>query len=111
MALLTVATISGTASAPNKVAVNTTDTISASDIGDRGVILEVLNSSGGAITVSVSDAGTTPAGNPGTVTAQSVPAAGTRRIYVGPKNVNPATAVATLTYSSATSVTAEAYRF
>lgn len=115
MALLTVASVPATGNTPNLSAVNASDTISGSDVGDRGVILHVTNGGGGSINVTVSDPGTTPAGNvaagtpAGTVVAV---ANGTgKRIYVGPRNVNPATGVATITYSGTTSVTAEAYRY
>lgn len=111
MALLTVRTVGATASAFNLVAVNSTDAISSEAIGTRGVILDVNNGGGGSITVSISDPGATPAGNPGTVTAQTLTTGLRRQFYVGPANINPATGVATVTYSGTTTVTAEAYRY
>jgi hypothetical protein len=111
MALLTVTTLSAAGALTNLAAVNTTDTISASDIGDRGVILDVNNGAGAPITVTISDVGLTPAGNVGTPLVVTVTNATRKRIFVGPKNVNPATGVATLTYSSATTITAEAFRY
>lgn len=100
MALLIVRTVTSTGSTPAPVTCANGDTISGSDIGARGVILRVANTSGSAITVAVSDPGATAASNPGTVTPITVPATtGVREIYVGPANVNPATGVATLTYT------------
>jgi hypothetical protein len=115
MALLTVRTFQAAGGAIARIAVNSTDTISGSDIGDRGVILDVNNASGGSINVTVGDPGTTPAGNAasgspaGRVVA--VPAGAQRDIYISPRNVDPATGVATITYSSTTSVTAECTRY
>lgn len=114
MALLTVrsVTTAGTTPAPAQCASG--DTISASDIGSRGVILQVRNTTGGAITVAVSDPGTTPAGNAGTAAAVTVAATtGAKDIYVGPANVTPATQVATLTYTGtlAAGTTHEAVRY
>lgn len=115
MALLSVRTFSASGGAISRVAVNTTDTISGDAIGDRGVILDVNNASGGSINVTIGDPGTTPAGNAaagspaGRVVA--VPAGQQRDIYISPRNVDPATGVVTITYSSATSVTAEATRY
>lgn len=111
MALLTVTSISTVGAVTNLAAVNTTDTISASDVGDRGLLLEVANGAGAPMTVTISDAGTTPAGNAGTPLVVTITNATRKRIFIGPKNVNPATGVVTLTYSSATTITAEAFRY
>lgn len=110
MALLTVTPVLAAGVATNLVAVNSTDTISGNDIGQRGVILEVANGAGSPMTVSISDPGATSAGNPGTVTARTVTNGTRKRFYVGPGNVDPATGLATITYSSATTITAEAFR-
>lgn len=69
------------------------DTITANDIGDRGVIAIVANASGGSLDFRVEDPGATPAGNTaangyGVIT---VPTAATRWVYIGPKNVNGST--------------------
>lgn len=115
MALLTVRTISAAGSAVSRSAVAASDTISGSDIAERGVVLDVNNASGGSINVTIGDPGQTPAGNPATGTPAgrvvAVPAGAQRQIYVGPRNVDPSTGVATVTYSAQTSVTAEAYRY
>jgi hypothetical protein len=113
MALLTVSTITGAGAVTNLAAVSASDTISASDIGTRGVLLDVNNANAGTLTVTVSDPGTTDAGNPAAGAATTITlTTGTRkRIYVGPFNVNLSTGVATITYSPTSSVTAEAFRF
>jgi hypothetical protein len=115
MALLTPRTFVATGGAINRVAVSSSDTISGGDIGDRGVILDVNNASGGSINVTILDPGTTPAGNPATGTPAgrviAVPAGQQRDIFISPKNVDPSTGVATANYSATTSVTAEVTRY
>lgn len=115
MALLTVRSIVATGAAIARSAVAASDTIAGSVIADRGVVLDVSNASGSSINVTISDPGTTPAGNPasgspaGRVVA--VGAGAQKQIFVGPKNVDPATGFATITYSAQATVTAEAYRY
>ena len=115
MALLAVRTITAAGAAITRSAVSASDTIDGGQIGDRGVVLDVNNGSGSSINVTIGDPGLTPAGNAaagspaGRVVA--VPAGAQRQIYVGPKNVDPSTGVATITYSATTTVTAEAYRY
>jgi hypothetical protein len=90
------------------------DTISGTDIGSRGLIVRVSNTSGSSITVAVSDPGTTDAGNSPTIPTVTVPATtGVREVWVGPANVNPSTGVATLTYvgTLSASTTHEAIRY
>lgn len=114
MALLTVRTVTTAGSTPAPVQCANGDTISATDIGDRGVILRVSNASGSSITVAVSDVGTTDAGNAASVAAVTVPATtGVREIYIGKYNVNPATSLVTLTYTGtlSASTTHEAIRY
>lgn len=105
MALLTAASVTQQATAVTAAAVTTSDTISASDIGQRGCLLNIINGSGSSITVTLADPGKTPAGNSGSAAAQSVAASADRWFRLSPAHVNPATGVATVTISSATSVT------
>jgi hypothetical protein len=111
MALLTVTTVPAAGAVTALAAVASSDTISASDIGARGVVLDVNNGSGSSVTVTISDPGTTPAGNAGTARTVAVAAGARKRIFVGPGNVDPSTGVATVSYSATTSVTAEAIRY
>lgn len=106
MALITATAITAAGTAPTLAAVNTTDTV----VADDGTWLHVNNASGGAITVTISDGGSTPGGNPASVTARSVPAGTARLFPLSSKFNDPTTGVTTLTYSSATSVTAAAFR-
>ncbi|HLL69006.1 MAG TPA: hypothetical protein VK453_25325 [Micromonosporaceae bacterium] len=113
MALLTAVVLGNTAtlSAPANVANG--DRISGGDIAN-GAILEVHNGSGGSITVTIVDPGTTAAGNatvsPQTAGLFTVAAGATKRIKPSSVFVSNATAEAVVNYSSPTSVTYELYR-
>ncbi len=108
MALLTAirATAAGVVVTPTPV--TTSDTISQADLGTRGANL-IVRTSGTVTNVSVADPNTTPSGNPGTVTPIAMAATQNRAIFIPPSAVNPATGLATVTYSSATGVTCELY--
>ena len=87
-------------------------TPSASDtiVADDETWLHVKNASGGAITVTLSDPGTTPVGNAPTLVANSV-AAGTERLFpLQARQNDPVTGVTTITYSATASVTSAAFR-
>lgn len=98
MALLTVGGVGGnTATTPPAPATISAwaagDTISAGDIGERGVMAIVVNTSGGSLDFRVEDTGTTRASNPAAngYTTYTIPTANTRWIYIGPGNVNNTT--------------------
>lgn len=105
MALLTAtsALVTGVDITPQ--AVSESDTISRSDIGTNGALLQITNGSGSPITVTINDPGTTPASNPGTSASFAVAAAGNPFVRILPANVNPTTNVATVTFSDTTTVT------
>lgn len=74
----------------------TGDTISGSEVGERGVVAHVTNTSGGSLDFRVSDPGTTPAGNTAAngYTTVTVPTAGQGMlVFIGKNNVDPATGV------------------
>ena len=50
-------------------------------------------------------------GNPGAFTARACPSTGARELLVPRSAINPATGIATVTFSSVTGVTYEAYRY
>lgn len=105
MALLTAVSVTGTATTVAAAAVSTSDTISASDIGTRGCLLNVINGAGAPINVTLVDPGTTAAGNTTTAPAQAVANATDRWFLISPALVNLATQLATVTFSSATTIT------
>lgn len=88
------------------------DTIAALDvIPGGGCVLRVVTT-GTATNVAVLDPNLTVQGNAGTVVAVAAPATGVRYILVPPQAVNPATGVATVTFSGAlTGVTYDLIKF
>lgn len=111
MALITVASVPGqTKVTVAGAAVASTDTIAAADIGTSGVLLNVINGAGSPINVTISDPGSTAVGNVGTTTAQAVANATDGWFRILPGHVNPATGVATVAYSSITTITYKAFK-
>jgi hypothetical protein len=106
MALITVGSVPGqTKVVVAAAAVASTDTISSSDIGTSGVLLQVINGGGSPINVTISDPNSTAVGNPGTTSAQAVANGTSGWFRILPGHVNPATGLATVAYSGTTSVT------
>jgi hypothetical protein len=98
-------TNSGTVTAGAAVA--SSDTIATSVMGSVGVYLLLTNGGGSPDTVTISDAGLTPSGNPlATGSISDTLTNGTSQIYVVRVNqANPATNLVTVTHSFTTSVT------
>jgi len=94
MAALTVQTITAAGivpAAPTQISAwGTPDTISSGDIGDRGVIAEIINGTAGSLDFRVEDPGTTPAGNAAAngYTTHTVAAGAARRVFIGRHNVD-----------------------
>ena len=86
-------------------AAGTSNTIAAADIGINGALLNIINGAGAPITVTISDPNLTAVGNAGTTAAQSVANATDRWFRLSPGHVDPAAGVATVTLSSATTIT------
>lgn len=95
-------------------AVAASDTIAAELLGSRGALLEIINAGGSADNITITDYGTTPAGNPlasNALSGLSVPATtGDKVFFIAPTCANPATGLATITHSFTTSVTYKLYR-
>lgn len=106
MALITATAISVAGTEPTLAAVNASDTVAADDT----MWLHVNNGGGGAITVTISDGGSTPAGNPASTTAHSVPAGAARLFPLTARTNDSSTGLTTITYSGTTSVTAAVFR-
>lgn len=105
MALLPAISVLSTATTVTAAAAGTSNTISAADVGTRGCLINIINGAGAPINVTLEDPTTSAVGNPGTETAQAVANATDRWFRVTPKHVDPATQVATVTLSSATTIT------
>lgn len=97
MALLTTGSATGTGATPPAPATITAwatgDQIAASDIGSRGVMAIVTNTSGGSLDFRYEDPGFTPAGSSAAngYIAVPVPTGQERWIFIGPNSVNQTT--------------------
>lgn len=110
MALQASQTLTTVAAAPVPITPAASDTIAESSFGPAGVNIRVITT-GTATDVAVLDPGTTAIGNAGTVTPQTMPATGSRQWLIPRGALNPATGVATVTFSGArTGVTYELTR-
>lgn len=110
MAAITPSTVgvAGLLAAP--AAVSASDTISGDLVPAAGLLYRVINGGGSPDTVSVSDGGTTPVGNAGTVVGVTVTNATTKTILITQNNINRSTNLVTITHSFTTSVTYELQR-
>lgn len=103
---LTATSVTSSATTVTPAAVpSLSETVAASAIGTNGALLNVINASGGGITVTLADPGTTGIGNAGTTTAQTVSNSANRWFRLSPGHVNQATGVANVAFSVNTSVT------
>ena len=111
MAALTAITPLVTGATSAGAAVSASDTIDQSILGSRGAYLEILNGGGSTDTVTISDFGSTPAGNQLTSNTYTVSVgAGTNKVvFIKPGQVNPATSLVTVAHSFTTSVTYKLY--
>jgi hypothetical protein len=102
------AVITGTT--PSALTPAASDTIAENSFGPSGLIARIITT-GTATDVAITDPGTTAQGNPGTVTAVTMPATGVRMLKIPRSAINQATGLATVTFSGArTGVTYELYR-
>jgi hypothetical protein len=104
MAALTMTTPVSTGAA---VTINTgtaSDTITATQLGTQGCNLIAITA-GTINTITISDAGVTPANNPATVTGVATVATGQKVFYISPSQVNVGTGLVTITAAPATSLT------
>lgn len=110
MALQASQSVVTTGTTPAAITPTASDTIAEASFGVNGVYMRVITT-GTTTNVAVQDPGATPSGNPGTVTAVAAPATGVRMILIPRSAINPATGLATVTFSGAlTGVTYELYR-
>lgn len=111
MAALTATTPTNAGTVTSGAAVAASDTIARTVMGPKGVYLEILNGNAGADSMTISDAGTTPAGNAlsGGTYAVSVPAGTNKVFHIKPDQVNPATLLVTVTHSVTATVSYKLY--
>lgn len=105
MALLTATHPTAAGATYTPAAVAASDTIAAADLGTSGAYLVITNGGGSPDTVTISDSGLTPAGNPATPGTVSVAATAAKAIFISPRAVNAATGLVTVTHSFTTTVT------
>lgn len=111
MALYTVQSVLLASTTPSVITPTVSDTISGNDILPGGGCIIRVITAGTVTNVSVLDPNLTSQGNAGTVVAVACPATGIRMILIPVTAVNPGTNLATITFSSITTVTVEAYKF
>ncbi len=92
-------------------AVAASDTISQAILGTNGAYLEIINGNASTDNITISDAGSTPAGTPlsGGTYAGSVTNATSKIFYLSPRQVDPATGLVTITHSVTATVTYKLY--
>lgn len=91
-------------------AVSASDTLTASDLGTNGVLLQVINGGGASINVTIADPNSTVVGNAGTPAAQAVANGTDGWFRILPQHAGLVSQLATVTYSATTSVTYKAFR-
>lgn len=112
MAALTATTPTAAGVASAGAAVSASDTVSSTQLGSRGAFLEILNASATTDTLTITDAGSTPAGNAlsgGTYTPGTVVGTSNKVFYLSPSLPNLSTGLVTITHSQVTSVTYKLY--
>lgn len=109
MAALSATTPTRTGTTVAGAAVASSDTIAASILGSNGAYLEILNGNASPDSMTISDAGSTPAGTaPGTF-AVSVTNATNKIFFLSPRLADPITGLVTVTHSVTATVTYKLY--
>lgn len=112
MALLVAITPTNTGTASTGVTVSASDTIAQSSLGPRGATLEFINAGAGTDTITLSDNGSTGAGNQltGNTVSTTLANGGASKVFdISPEQVNPSTGLVTITHSQPTGVTYKLY--
>lgn len=111
MAALTAITPVNAGVASTGAAVAASDTVAQSVLGQFGAFLEIINGGGSTDTVTITDAGTTAAGNAlASGTISTTVTAGTSKVFrLRSEQVTAATGLITITHSFTTSVTYKLY--
>jgi hypothetical protein len=111
MAALTALTPSVAGVVNAAAAVSASDTIDGSLLGNGGVYLEIINGNASSDTITITDYGTTMAGNQLPSNTYTVTVAnGTSKIFwIKPGAANPATGLVTITHTITATVTYKLY--
>lgn len=108
MAALTIQSLTATGTTPTYGAVASEDTITVA--GSGLLLLHVKNGGGGADTVTIVDAGSTPAGNSASNPTVSVPSSTGDKIIVLSPKLADSDGVITIQHSATSSVTCAVFR-
>ena len=107
MGALVAVTPTNTGAVATPAAVAASDTVAQSVMGPRGATLYIVNTGAGTDNITISDSGSTPAGNAlsgGTISA-SVANSGVAKVFdLSQEQLNPATQLITITHSQPTGV-------
>lgn len=111
MALLTAVTPDLDGVVVTAAAVAASDTIAQASLGSKGAILKIINGNASSDTVTISDNGTTQAGNSlaNSRASWSVTNGTSKAFYISPLAVDPSTGLVTITHSVTSTVTYELY--
>lgn len=111
MAALTAISPANAGTASTGAAVAASDTVAQSILGSKGAFLEIINGGGSTDNITISDHGSTPAGNALTSNqiSASVANGASKVFYLRQEQVNPSTGLITITHSFTTSVTYKLY--
>lgn len=112
MAAIVPITPTNTGTASTGTAVAASDTIAQAILGPRGGTLEIINNGAGTDTITISDNGSTPAGNQltGNTISATVANAGASKVFdISNEQVNPSTNLITITHTVTASVTYKFY--
>ncbi len=85
--------------------ISVADTIHRSVLGQRGVNLEIINGSGGTITVTISDATTTRSGGAAAAISTTIANGAGKSFKIIPQQADPTTKLVSITSTSGTTVT------
>jgi hypothetical protein len=104
MAALTMTQPVTTGAAVTINAASASDTITQTQLGTQGINLIAITT-GTICTITISDAGTSPAGNPATTSGVATAATGAKAFFISPSQVNLGTGLVTIGASPATGLT------
>lgn len=90
-------------------AVAASDTVAASIVGSKGCLLEIINGNASSDSMTITDAGSSPAGTPVTSYAASVTNGTAKIFYISPKQVDSSAQTVTITHSVTSTVTYKLY--
>ena len=92
-------------------AVAASDTIARSVCGPKGAYLEIINGNASSDVITISDAGTTGAGNalPAGTIGDTITTATSQIYYIHPEQFDPTTNLVTVTHSVTATVTYKLY--